>query len=470
MTRGINWQKLSSEFRGKAQSLGICLEPSQLTLVHIQKNFRSLDLKHLVSWRIPETGLAALKLKVEQTVSELELAELPVVLTVKHGPGFIKPINLPIAAKENLAQVVAYELDRFIPVTPEHVWFNFQIDHKTDTDIHLILFAVHKKPVQECLALLDDAGLKPLAVELAPVSCANAFAFFDKRLPASWILLDTAAGVTDLYQINRGKLRYSLHKVYRSTDEMWSHLVECLASVRESSSPAGAICQIGDAMPPKIGQALDEINGLILVPEADLLAEKFSSDFPVTSGVWPALGAALQGVAQVPVVCNLLPPEARGTISLRNTLLMRTLLVSFLSLALIWAGSIFFRERVALYQVDNKIKKLSVAVDQVKHQRGETEAIRRQLQELWGGKYPAVSKLKILNLLTSTIPDHTWLYSLRINTKQLEISGMSKSAADVIQLLEKSGLFTKTQFSSPIVNDAGGNENFTIQAEFKELD
>jgi hypothetical protein len=59
---------------------------------------------------------------------------------------------------------------------------------------------------------------------------------------------------------------------------------------------------------------------------------------------------------------------------------------------------------------------------------------------------------------------------MRLNPKYLEISGMSRSAADLIQLLDKSGLFSKTQFSSPIVNDASGNENFTIQAEFKELD
>ena len=86
------------------------------------------------------------------------------------------------------------------------------------------------------------------------------------------------------------------------------------------------------------------------------------------------------------------------------------------------------------------------------------------------GRALSSSKLQILALVTRTIPDHTWIYSLRLNAKQLEISGMSRSAADLIQLLDKSGIFSKTQFSSPIVNDASGNENFTIQAELKELD
>ena len=133
-------------------------------------------------------------------------------------------------------------------------------------------------------------------------------------------------------------------------------------------------------------------------------------------------------------------------------------------------GSIFFHKRVALFQIDRKIESLSLEVEKVKHQKAEAQAVSRQLQDLWGGKGPVASKLQILALVTQTIPDHTWLYSLRLNPKYLEISGMSRSAADLIQLLDKSGLFSKTQFSSPIVNDASGNENFTIQAEFKELD
>jgi general secretion pathway protein L len=133
-------------------------------------------------------------------------------------------------------------------------------------------------------------------------------------------------------------------------------------------------------------------------------------------------------------------------------------------------SSIYFYERVALYRVDRKIDGLNASVEQVKQQRAEAQAISRQLQDLYGGKGPAASKLQILTLLTQSIPDHTWLYSLRLSAKQLEISGMSKSAADLIQLLDKSKLFSKTQFSSPIVNDASGNENFTIQAELKELD
>ena len=169
-----------------------------------------------------------------------------------------------------------------------------------------------------------------------------------------------------------------------------------------------------------------------MLHDVDLLAQKFSPDLPINRGGLAGFGAALQGVRKVPLACNLLPAEARYVIPLSNIRLIRILLATLAVLGLIWVGSIYFYERVALYRVDRKIDSLNASVEQVKQQRAEAQAISRQLQDLYGGKGPAASKLQILTILTQSIPDHTWLYSLRLSAKQLEISGMSKSAADLI--------------------------------------
>jgi Tfp pilus assembly protein PilN len=440
-------------------------------MVHIRKYFRGLDLAHLVSWQISENGLPDLLPKVSETISGLGLQGLPAALAINHGPAFIKHIKLPLAAMENLGQVVSYELDRFIPVAPEQVWFSFQIDQKTATEVGLILFAVRRKPVEECLNLFEAAGLRTISVELAPISSANAFALLGgRRLPSSWLLLDLAGGAVDLYQVDKGKLRPCLHRVYRSKDEILAQVFEFIENIEEAGSPAQTLCLTGEGLSPDLMAPLYQPDKVSLLHDGDLLARKFSPDLPLTAAVWPALGAALRGVGKVPLACNLLPTEQRYVIPLSNIRLIRILLATLAVLGIIWVSSIYFYERVALYRVDRKIDSLNASVEQVKQQRAEAQAISRQLQDLYGGKGPAVSKLQILALLTRSVPDHTWLYSLRLNDRHLEISGMSKSAADLIQLLEKSGLFSKTQFSSPIVNDASGNENFTIQAELKELD
>lgn len=465
-----HWKKIARQWRGDAQSLGCCWDKSHLTMVHIRKYFRGFEVAHLISWSLSETGLSGLAPKVARTVAENALEGLPVALTINHGSNFIKKIKLPLAASENLAQVVSYELDRFIPLDPEQVWFNFQVARKTETEVHLNLFAVHKKPVEECLELLKAAGLKPVSVELAPVSEANAFAHLGGRLPASWLLLDLVGEKPEIYHINKGKLEPCLLWTHRSTAGLGPDIRRTVEALGETGSPVGAICLAGENLAPEIGEELSRAGGFSIIQSKDLLAKKLAQDLPYPASAWPALGAALQGVGKVPISVNLLPAEDRFVIPLSNIFFIRILLATLLGLCVIWVGSIYFHKRVALYQINRTIESLRPEVEKVKHQKAEIQAISRQLQDLWGGKGPGASKLQILALVTRTIPDHTWLYSLRLNPKNIEISGMSRSAADLIQLLDKSGLFSKTQFSSPIVNDASGNENFTIQAEFKELD
>ena len=247
-----HWKKIARQWLGDAQSLGCCWDQSQLTMVHIRKYFRGLDVAHLISWSLPETGLSGLAPKVGQTVAENGLEGLPVALTINHGPSFIKKIKLPLAASENLAQVVSYELDRFIPLAPEQVWFNFQIARKTETEVHLNLFAVHTKPVEECLRLLNDAGLKPVSVELGPVSSANAFALLGERLPTSWLLLDLAGEAIEIYHINKGKLEPCLLQAHQPKAEIVPDLLHTIDALSDTGSPVGAVCLAGEDLAPEI--------------------------------------------------------------------------------------------------------------------------------------------------------------------------------------------------------------------------
>ena len=317
-------------------------------MVHVRKYFRGMDLAHLISWNISENGLSDLEIKVSEVISDLGLQGLPAALTINHGPAFIKPIKLPLAAMENLAQVVSYELDRFIPVAPEQVWFSFQIDQKTETEVHVNLFAVHKKPVEECLKLLNASGLRPIAVELAPVSSANAFALLGgRRLPNSWLLLSIGEDAIDLYQIAKDNLRPCMHRTFRSKDEIWPEILPVVDNFSDKSSAAETLCLTGEALPPEIGEALRKIDKFSILHDAELLARKFSADLPLTAAVWPALGASLQGVRKVPMACNLLPVEARHVIPLSNIRLIKILLATLVILGAIWMGSIYFHERIS---------------------------------------------------------------------------------------------------------------------------
>lgn len=75
---------------------------------------------HLVTLDRNETSAAVYKQLVAQ---DERLAKASVVLRLSKGMGLVRELSFPAAAKENLQQVIAYELDRYTPFKAEQVYF-----------------------------------------------------------------------------------------------------------------------------------------------------------------------------------------------------------------------------------------------------------------------------------------------------------------------------------------------------------
>ncbi len=74
----------------------------------------------LATLDINESGIEQFKILQEK---DERLTKAQVIIRLPHQFAIQKELSLPIAAKENLSQVVAYELDRYTPFKPEQVYF-----------------------------------------------------------------------------------------------------------------------------------------------------------------------------------------------------------------------------------------------------------------------------------------------------------------------------------------------------------
>ncbi|HZT87899.1 MAG TPA: PilN domain-containing protein [Stellaceae bacterium] len=97
----------------------------------------------------------------------------------------------------------------------------------------------------------------------------------------------------------------------------------------------------------------------------------------------------------------------------------------------------------------------------------------REQQQSAGERVAAVLRLRaerppligVLDRLSETIPDGTWLISLGLSGRELVIDGLSPSAATVALALERSQGFTGIVFRSPITRDpTTGLEHFQLGA------
>lgn len=461
------WASLTSNLLAGTDGLGVYLDESALTLVHVEKGLPGLSVQHLQHLPLPPAGPEELAPILKDLISSWGLEACPVSLAVSSNFGFLQQVSLPSVAAENLAQVVNYELDRFLPLPAEKLYFDFQVLAESEAKIPIVLMAVLREPVERCLQLLREATLRPMSLELGPLSAANAFVILAGGMPASWLVLHLESDSFELGHIQGTTLKSLVRGRALAAKTIPREIKGQIEDMRTQGQDPKVLCLYGPGRADQLMGALTAA-GLEFIHPSRFSLKGLSPEAEL-GRVLPAVGAALRSLGKVPLEANLLPAKERAAISFGGFSFMKVALLVFLGLCLLWAGSAFIHKRVALYQVNRQIATLTPQARQVEGQLEESRALAKQIESLRIiGQTP--DKLKILKDLTQLIPKNTWLFNFHISKQNLDISGMSKSASDLIPLLEKSGWLQKTEFASPIVTDANKLEHFNIKAEIKGLE
>lgn len=461
------WKKLATSLMAGNEGLGIFLDGNGLTLAHVQKTLAGMQVGHFEQLPLGTANLEALSLALQKTIADWHLESCPVALAVSADLGFCRQIVLPRATLENLAQVMAYELDRFIPLPADQLYYDFQVQEETAAEVHLMLMALPRSRVEAYMHLLTEAGLRPISVQLAPMAACNAIAGLGRPMPGSWLLLHLASGSYELLHLQEGVVQ----GYYRGRDLKKSNLSMAILTHIDQ------ICATGPK--PKIlglyGSHIADFNpGLLQQHDLEIIHPNhflIAGLSPETNfdTALPSIGAALACLGKVFQGINLLPPSERAPVKFGKFSTTAILLAVFLGVFILWGVSALIHTPLELYQVNRQIAKLSPEAKIVESLLQESRGLASQMENLQKiGNSP--DKLKIFMDLTRLIPDNTWLISLRLSKQYLDMDGMSHSASDLIPLLDKSGWLKKTEFASPIVTDANKLEHFKIKGESKGLE
>jgi Tfp pilus assembly protein PilN len=461
------WDALAASVLIGMDGLGAYLGGEGLTLVQIHKSLGGIQLGGWATYPFKFGKMADVAPALQETVAAWSLESYPVSLAVSPHLGFFRQAFFPRAASENLAQVVAYELDRFLPLPADNLLYGFQVLEEAETEINLMLMAVPRDQVEVGLRLLTEATLRPIAVELAPVAAGRVFGLSGRPLAATWLLLHLGGGSYELTHIQGAKVKAFAQGRNLEGKELSRAILAQIDAMAAAGPPPQVLGLYGRGGP-------DFNVGILKKHELEVI---YPSHIPIKGlqpemsldEVLPAVGAGLSCVGKAPLGVNLLPPAERAAIRLGRFSFTTMLILIFLGLGCLWGASALIHTRVALYRTNRQITKLSQEAKKVESLLQESRALAKQMESLRKiGQSP--DKLIILKELTQLIPDNTWLFNLRLSKQYVNLSGMSSSASELIPMLDKSGLLNKTEFASPIVTDANKLEHFKIKAEFKGLE
>jgi general secretion pathway protein L len=180
------------------------------------------------------------------------------------------------------------------------------------------------------------------------------------------------------------------------------------------------------------------------------------------------------GLISPRVDLNLLPPDLRKKVRQigKPFLILLTSLALFFGLT--WGTGTFMHYRKEREAVNAEITKRRPAVEALEKLQKQRDDYRKEMAELDQIRSGEISKGELLEELTRLLPDTTWIWNLKYNGKEIELSGFADSASDLIPLLDRSPLFEKVEFLAPVTKEmqmrGDGNkekERFKIKAKIE---
>ena len=91
---------------------------------------------------------------VALAVSDLKAAGAQVTLVVPKAWAILKTVEFPLGVKENLSNVIAYELDRLTPLSSEKALYDFRILGEDENRIRIMIAAMKADTLQPYLEAL----------------------------------------------------------------------------------------------------------------------------------------------------------------------------------------------------------------------------------------------------------------------------------------------------------------------------
>ncbi len=478
-------------------SAGLYLAGDRLVLVRLRKQLLRLSLleqerrelalgdgrqgiSELTGWVADDVREIALKAEGdshERALRQAMMSLLPhfnpardeVYLCLARDQAITQEVFLPLAAQDNLQQVLDYEIERQLPFKREDIYYDFYPLGKKGEKLGVYVFAVPKKTLDGLLGLLESFGIKPKGVETTATALANYLLF--TGAPGAGGAAMVAAHAQDWEMIG---VQVKDHRWKPATELLYCHRFPAAEWAR---GPAQELLQEGLSRVPQCYRCGDlaALNGLAegkLAAAPDLTtlgAERLKGlPQPLEAEILPALGAALRGVREASLGANFLRHETNGEsahpFSLINTVLAALLLIALLG----WGASFPIKDELRLRQLQNENQKIEPAIKALRAEETQLEQLRKEAALLADLDQRRGEVLRVLDELSKVVPNSAYFSNLRYRAGSLEIQGNAENASALIPLLERSPLFENVGFNAPSNRGRDNRETFSLKADLEK--
>jgi hypothetical protein len=388
-----------------------------------------------------------------------QLTPRAVSLALPRTTVFVRPMELPTVGGD-VREMVRLNLEGHLPFAGDDTAFDFaplpadpETGPRDEALQRVLLVAAEPRVVEAALRIADEARLRPVSLTVA------------------------AHDLIALVRPEAGQRVVWLHQTGASAD------ILCLLGsslVLSRSAPA-----------PDEASVLDEVRrSMAAVRWRECDAVWISGDLPLEAVETTAFPAPVREPAYAPRLRDRLaslPGEERGLqeLALAVALARRgrpldllprrlsraqgvTVGIAAMTALLLVAALLVpgFRERSQLARINAEITRVEPQVRGVERVVRDLERKRKLLGTIAGIEASAIRPLPVMRDLTDLLPSDTWLTTMSLDGKGVELTGQAAAASALIPLLENSPRLERVEFSSPVTRGRD-KEQFRIRASWE---
>ncbi len=450
--------------------LGIYIGPHEVALAYISKTFFKLAVREVRTYPLPPTERAAerrqaLVQALLGFAGEHHIDPGRAYLCLPRSVAAFNRVLLPAAARENLAQVLEYELEHLLPLPREQVFYDYSSRSLGEDRVEVLLMSVPRALVQEYLDALAEAGVKPRGVVLASTAIADYLAFCRGETEKAVGILLGAEHAVEFALVAEGKL-------------VASQVLPAARLQAEGALSRALARELAEELvePEDLAVYRWDMNGV--QPELPLWGEgnlpalatgKLAAPAEFFDGqdraLLPAVGAALEAVREGSLPVNLLPDESRAGSDSGFSIYTIGFGLATLILLVVWGFSAIIQDYRLENQVKAQLAELRPAVEHYETVQAEIDGAHKQLEILSPSNEQKITLL--LKDLSDALPTNSYLTMLTFRAGgRLTIEGQATSVPEVMKAVESSPRFksvSQNSQSTPV----GDKVRFSLLAEIE---
>jgi len=305
-------------------SLGLDIGSSYVKLVALSRRPDHWALRHVALSPLPEGSIVdgevmdsgAVADSIEALFTQLGLEERRVISGISGRAVIVKPIRIPTADPDELAQSVSWVAEQYLP-SLDDVNLDYHVISTGEDSTEVLLVAAKRERLEGHLMILRLAGLEALAIDVDSFALGNCFELAEPEAArGTAALVNVGASMTNVNVLAAGSPRFT-----RDISFGGYNYTEALARELSLSVADAERAKRGE-LPDVDADAVDAVVGettLELVDEISRTLTHFAGTHPelvpdavVLSGgssVLPRIKSSFEDALAIPV--RLLDPLAR---------------------------------------------------------------------------------------------------------------------------------------------------------------